>query len=67
MSEQNNDEARARAAELRKKIDELRQGKSDSGTANRAPSTEEKKPESPRQFIQDRMRELDQKRDKPSS
>lgn len=63
MSEQKNDEARARAAELHKQIDELlKRGKPDEDAGGRASSPSGKKPMSPREFIHERMRELDQKR-----
>ncbi|HEV7910658.1 MAG TPA: hypothetical protein VGP28_06150 [Methylocella sp.] len=64
MSEQNNNEARVRAAELRKQIDELlRSGKSDGHAGDHASSPDKIKPKSPREFIHERMRALNQKRD----
>ena len=63
MSEQKKDEARARAAELRKQIEELlKRGNSDEDAGDRISSPGGKKPMSPRAFIHERMRELDQKK-----
>jgi hypothetical protein len=59
MSEQKNNEAYTRAAELRKQIDELlKPRKSDEDAGDCASSPSGKKP--PREFIHERMRELDQ-------
>jgi hypothetical protein len=67
MSEQKNNEACARAAELRKQIDELlKPRKSDEDAGDRASSPTGKKPMSPREFIHERVRELDQKKGESS-
>ncbi len=54
------DQSRGRAAELRRQIEELVKNQETGGSDGDNAAAAEKKPLSPRKFIDKRMRELDQ-------
>jgi hypothetical protein len=63
MTRQPNDKSSARAAKLREEIEKLRRG-GDKGQQDNAPKPKDAmRPATPREFIRERMHELDKKKD----